>query len=572
VSMSKKHRILVVERTRTWYRAVTQALPRDEYEVVEASTPRVGRKKVAISSPSLALVSTDYENQDAYPFCTELAGNGVAVIVLETFPSKYKVVKAARHGALDVLIPPPQADLIVSRVRKALVKTGKALPQPHEAPKIQIPGHTKDPRSRVEYVLKKAQDIVALPHAVSAVLRLCAQQDTGASDVLVPVKSDGAITARALRYANVVSQASLHQITDLQAAIARLGMRATANMALTQSVFNMFEREGDTFGFDRTEYWVHSLGTACCARALAASLWDEIDPDDAFLSGLLHDVGKMLLDEYLPLEYQQAVKDANMEGTPVRLGELKQFRVDHTYVGAQIAQHWRLPEHVRRAIADHHKYENLLKTEEPGTPEERDLLAITRCTCLANQLAKAFGFGNAGDSLVETESLNLWSKLDGVNLDFPKLYSGLRDDLGEFLDLLEISSDELRLEFGESGSERVLLCLPEEEPQYRIPLEAFFAHLGCSTVTRPTLEHTPEEGAPFAMGVTSVSGTLDDVKKAADMLILQVQRGVVFTDCPGVTSEPLKLNDKITVVRRLLDFHVLNELVGETLSPSDSSS
>ncbi len=567
--MSKRSQILVIEPVRLSGHRIRRALPEQSFEVIELSSPNMGRKQLALSRPLLVFVSVPDEATGIYPFCREVASKGIPLILLEPNPTKASVIEAVRCGALDVMVCPPPESLIASRVRKVLVKLGRALPQPGEKSKIDFPESVKAPRSRVDYVIKEAQSLLALPHAVSSVLRLCSRPDTSAVDLVPPIETDSAIAASVFRVVNSAAMGGVHPVTDLRNAIARLGMKATSNLAMAQSVFGMFDRKGDTLGFDRTEYWVHSLGTACCARALA-SVWKVADPDDAFLAGLLHDFGKMLLDEYLPVEYQQAVRDANVEGDPVRIAERKKLEVDHAYVGGRVAEQWGLPGHFSHAIADHHKYEKLLKRDDSEAPQKDKSLAVARCTCLANQLAKAFGFGHAGDFLVETESLTLWRELDSVELDVSKLYSNVRDDLCEMLDLLHLSTKELGLELEEPGSERVLLCLPEGEPQYRIPLEAFFARLGHSSVTRPTLEGATTEDAPFLIGVTTVSGTLDDVKQAAQKLIERVPAVIVFADCPEVGKEGTKLNERTAAVPQRLDFYVLSKHVSEVLSPPDS--
>ncbi|HIJ66034.1 MAG TPA: HDOD domain-containing protein, partial [Candidatus Hydrogenedentes bacterium] len=340
-----------------------------------------------------------------------------------------------------------------------------------------------------------------------------------------------------------------------------------------------------TFGFDRTQYWIHSLGAACCARALAAAKRLG-DPEDAFLAALLHDFGKMVLDEHLPSEYQQAVRIANVGREPVRRGEAATFEVDHTYVGERIADHWDLPDYLCRAIADHHKHALLLKKQQTDVSGKDDSAGIVRCVCLADQLAKAFGFGHAGDHIVERDALALWRGVNAVPGGFPAFYARVREELCKFLGLLQIP---LGVRAEEPRVERVLLCFPEDEPEYRMLLEAFWARYGYPTVRQATLNDAPVEGPEMVTGVTHVSGSLEDVARAADTLGRLARTGMVIADGLEGNHEGKMVTGSVRAVGPALDFYVLNRWRravsaahspspvnsdrGETaLRPSDSSS
>jgi len=569
--VSDKQLIIVVESGPVSGPRIRRALPEDSFEVIEVATPQEAVEAIARMDPALVCISTDYGAEAVYGFCNKLVKYGFAVVLLERRPTRESVIRATRYGALDVFLHPPRREVILPRVKKALVKSGKALPEADEKPPLPLTATIKEPRARVEYVIKQAESLLALPHAVSAVLRLCAQPDTSAKDLVGPIESDSAIAASVLRLANSAAMASAHRVTGLQNAIARIGIKATSNLAMAQSVFKMFKRQSNTFGFDRTEFWMHSLGAACCARALGHR-WRGMDPDDAFMAGLLHDLGKMVLDEHLPVEYQQAVKNANVKKVPIRVGERQTFEVDHAFVGIRIAKQWDLPEHVCRAVASHHRYERLTPKGDGETAPRDPSLAVTRCTSLANQLAKAFGFGHAGDFFVEPESLGIWQALRDVRLDIPKLYASALEELMAFLSLLRVPTGDLSPERPEPKPERVLLCLPEDEPPYQALLEGFFARLGYATVTQPSLDQAPAADGPFVMAVASVSGSYAVVEHAAARLLELAPSGIVFAPCPEIPKEGLGVNGNVHALGRMLDFYVLSKTVKSAISAAPASS
>ena len=569
----KKPQVLVVELVRQSGHRIRQALPESEYGVIELSSPNAGRRQLTLGLPALAFISAVHGPDAMYAFCRDVARRGIPVVVLQDAPTKDSVIQAARCGAVAVMVVPPALEKIGPRVTQLLGKkkdvADKGPRKPEEAPNLAFPDGMKSPRARVEYVIMKAEGLLALPHAVSAVLRICSEPGSSATDLVAPIQTDSAISASVFRLVNSAAMSGRHRVTDLRNAVARLGMKATSNLATAQSVFKMFAQRGDTFGFDRTEYWVHSLGVACCARALAG-VGNKVDPDDAFLAGLLHDFGKMVLDEYVPTEYQEAVKHANIEGAPVREGERHVFDVEHAYVGRKIAGHWGLPDRLAQAVADHHRYDVLLKDADPAEPEEFQALALAQITCLANQLAKAFGFGHAGDFAVEHAALAVWGKLNGAELDIPHLYDRARKDLGEFLESLTISAKDVGLELADPGAERVLVWLPEKQSGLRAVIEAFVVRGGHTPVTRSTLEQRGPEDGPFVLGITSVSGTADDVKQAEASLMQHVPASVLFANCPEVTASGLKLDAHAMAFPMLLDFYALREYVNKHVKPPEA--
>ena len=564
---SNKHLIIIIEEKRLSGRRFKTALPEKEYEIREASTPYQAINDIATSNPSLVLISTEYGAKAVYTFCMKLASKGFGLVILHNKPTKVEVVRATRYGALDLLLRPPIQSTIRPRIERALIKCGRMLPKA-KTKEMDFPEDMVEPAKRIEYMLKKTEQVLALPHAVSTVLRLSSRTDTSASHLVPPVESDAAISAAILKSANSVASGSSHRIDNIRGAVARLGMKETTNLVMAQSVFKMFDREGDTFGFDRTEYWVHSLGTACCARSLAPFI-EGVNPDNAFLAGLLHDIGKMLLDEYMSTDYQEAVRNANIECEPVRRGETKTFATDHTNVGSNIAKQWKLPEYIHDSIAGHHSYDRILKENEDATEKKDENLPIVRCVSLANQLSKAFGFGHAGDFLVERKALDLWNDLSFTKLDFPTFYPTVLASLLSYLEMMGISAKEFGLKVYEPREETVLLTFPDEDSRYQLLLEAFFVRLGYQVESCISLEAMPEKKADFAVGIAKVKGTMDDVKEVGAKLAEVAPSGIVFADSSDIKREGFDLGYGIVAVKDQMDFYILRDALDKLVKPSE---
>lgn len=556
----KKHLIVVIEESRLSAQRIKKALPPAEFDVCSAKNPYSAIEKIATSDPALIIISTEFGWKPTHMFSMKLALRDYGVLLLDPKMTKAQIIRATRYGVLDVMNRPPHQGEIRKRIHGALLKSGKILPaasENNEDIKLDIPKYAKTPRERVDYVIEKAVTLLALPHAVSTVLRLSSRPNTSANDLVRPVKSDAAMATSIFRSANSVASGSAHKVTDVRNAIARLGMRETANLAITHSVFGMFDKGSGTFGFDRTEYWIHSLGTACCARELASKM-EGVQPDNAFLAGLLHDIGKMVLDEYLSVEYQDAVKCANLNVDPLRFGERTKLDADHCYVGDCISEQWKLPDHMRMAIADHHKYAKLIAFDGAEGDDNKAHIAVTRCVCLANQLAKAYELGHAGDFVVEEDALELWAELEGAEFNLEESFLRIRESLLEYLSMLRITSEELHLRLEEASFGKVLIMIPEGEPRYHMLLEAFYTQAGYDVETQLESDGLVDgECKPYAVAVTSVSGDLDDAKKKASELFRYAAKVVVFSDSLDVAREGTHLGSEIVILRRVLDFYAL---------------
>ncbi len=550
----------VVESSGVSTLRIRKALPPDKYNVERAVDPAEAVKMMGYYRPDLIFLSTDYDLRAVYGLCQKLSEHGFPVILLEPKPTRASVIRAMRYGALDVLTAPPPQRMIAPRVRRVLIRTGKILPEVRETGRLKFPSTMTDARRRVEYIILQAKTLMALPHAVSTVMRLSSRPDTSASDLVVPIQADAAITASIFRHVNSAAMGNAQRVTELKMAIARLGMKTTANMALTHSVFDMFEKDADTFGFDRTQFWIHSLAAACCARALI-TICDGVDPDDAFLAGLLHDLGKMILDQYMPTEYQQILQDANLEGIPIRKGESQVLKIGHTYVGNRIGSQWELPSSLCDSVGDHHKYNSLVQLPPSATGDNGSSFQTTRCVCFANQMAKALRYGHAGDFIVESDAIDLWQSVERRKLDLPQLHERILKELKGFINMLQIRPKELNLGDLHDNPEAILLCFSENDPGYEILMAAFFARLGFPVTVCTSLENVPGNEKEYVLTVTKVSGSVDDAKQAAEKLIPFSSGVIVLSDCTTVGREGAELGKDCMAIRHSVDFNFLYEQV-----------
>lgn len=196
-------------------------------------------------------------------------------------------------------------------------------------------------------------EISSLPEVVYRILTLVEDPNTGASDLSEAVRSDPALAMRVMRTVNSPYYALEEKVSDLQQAIAILGFQEIRNLALTSHVANLFRSSEGYKHYSRRGLWEHLVATGMVARMVAQTT-GRIGPHEAFLAGLLHDLGLILLDQYAHAGFCRIV-DAIGPDRPTCQVEMEVLGFTHAELGQTVAAQWNLPEHLTVAIGFHHE-------------------------------------------------------------------------------------------------------------------------------------------------------------------------------------------------------------------------
>ncbi len=192
--------------------------------------------------------------------------------------------------------------------------------------------------------------------------------DTSAEDVGSIVANDPAMTAKLLQFVNSAFFGVPRAITHPAEAVQILGYGTVRSLVLAHHVFASFEKSTPGH-FNIERLWQHSLKCGLTAKGIAErESFDHARVDEAFVSGLLHDIGKLTLAACLPEEYEKALKLAHHAGISMRDAEQVVFGTTHAEVGAYLIGLWGLPATIVEAIALHH---------EPGRSNVKQLGPLT---------------------------------------------------------------------------------------------------------------------------------------------------------------------------------------------------
>jgi putative nucleotidyltransferase with HDIG domain len=243
------------------------------------------------------------------------------------------------------------------------------------------------------------QGIHTLPSLSSAVMELLSSlnQDDIDNEVLATkIGQDPALTARTLKLANSSFYGMSFKSKTLREAVSVLGSRTVRRLATSAAMVDTFSSD-IRCGFDVKTLWQHAIAVALCAGELAAAA--SVNPDMAYVAGLLHDVGRLVLATQCPADYALAMAYRAEHDCSVLQAERHQFGTDHAAVGEALIQHWRLPEELQQAIANHH------------TAQETEKQMLPLIVLAADAMAHALDLVSDPNEAVPPVPMFIWQRL-----------------------------------------------------------------------------------------------------------------------------------------------------------------
>jgi len=258
------------------------------------------------------------------------------------------------------------------------------------------------PNTQTNAVLAALDDLTSLRPFPTVATRLLQLSDADAdlTELAGIIECDPAVSLHLLRVANSSVYGFSGQIRSVQHAVVILGFREVRNMALGLASGQVFGQGGQQQG---AELWQHSLGCAAVARSLA-TYYPGASPDEAFLGGILHDVGKLIFFDVIPDDY--ASTTADLDPYMIAQVETDSFGITHQEIGQHCADEWELPMELNDVIRFHHDF------DEPEV--ESDLLDVVKA---ANCLARYWELGSGETQTEETEP----TEQLGLKLSEPEL-------------------------------------------------------------------------------------------------------------------------------------------------------
>ena len=265
-----------------------------------------------------------------------------------------------------------------------------------------------------------AEALPSLPKVAAYLIRALRDDNADLETLAQHINSDPAIAVRLLAAANSAAVGLSKRVHSSAQAFLLLGADRVINIVLASSLIYRYDER--TSGFIAPLFWRHSLGAAICARTLAEQIG--VDPELAFIGGLLHDIGRLLMYIASPSHVHQALDRRQRSDIPLIVAEREVFGYDHCESGRVLAKAWKLPPDIVDVIAAHH--------EPDGFGNEIcDLVHVSEC------LSHALDLGEIANNWVPDLSELACARL---GLSWPKFASHFAE--------IEACFDDFRLTMG----------------------------------------------------------------------------------------------------------------------------
>ena len=264
-----------------------------------------------------------------------------------------------------------------------------------------------EPREkRADLILQQLEELPTLPIVAVRVLQVTGDDASSARQVVDLIHADPALSARILQLVHRADAGIRGEVKTVQRAVSLLGFDAIRSAVLALSVFQSMGRKtpGSTGHFDYDEFWKHCLAVGCCAELMAEEARvPTVTPGEAFVCGLLHDLGKIALSAALPKSFSRVVEAADLLRGNIADVERSVIGLDHMVVGKRLAERWMLPSIIRDCVWLHGQDPRALPS---NIKNPRMVNLIT----LADELVRQQHLGYSGNYLF---SLPRQALLDG---------------------------------------------------------------------------------------------------------------------------------------------------------------
>jgi putative nucleotidyltransferase with HDIG domain len=268
-----------------------------------------------------------------------------------------------------------------------------------------------------EEIVQAMDSLKPIPQVALKILRLVSSEDYDIRDISDEVRKDQVISAKTLQLCNSAMFSTRRRIETLDHALLLIGRDQLVKLVISASVRKLFEPDTAGYSLCKGGLYHHALGTALISEKLA-QVTGRVNTGLAYTAGLLHDIGKVVLDQYVSSAYPLFYRNVSQKRQNFLEAEKTILGTDHTKAGHDLAVKWGFPESLVAAIRHHH------------TPEmENTHRDLTHILCISDLLMEKF---HAGLEFEQSGAENLSQRLVEIGLSmssFPDLVDALPESL-----------------------------------------------------------------------------------------------------------------------------------------------
>lgn len=274
-------------------------------------------------------------------------------------------------------------------------------------------------------ILKSIEQIPAFPATIQKVIDLLHDDDYRVADVVKVIGYDQAIAANIMKISNSAYFGVRQQIRSIHDAVVYLGQQQLIRAVQTAGISKFYQKGGGGYVSRTADLWEHAVAVAIMSQILSRRICKREDPA-LYTAALLHDIGKIILGEYVHHAFAQINSRVSEGGCSFLEAEEEILGINHAQVGGWIAAHWNFPAEIREAIAYHHRPDLLVREEK----------TTVWLVYLADQACLMFGMDGGADGLAYKGLEEVMGLFDLRAADLEKSLIELHDALASAKDLL----------------------------------------------------------------------------------------------------------------------------------------
>ncbi|MCP4254768.1 MAG: HDOD domain-containing protein [Candidatus Scalindua sp.] len=237
-------------------------------------------------------------------------------------------------------------------------------------------------------LVNKVKEMPPLPQSITQILEITKDDSSSSRELAKVLGQDPTLAVNILKIANLPVYGFSGRISTISHAVVCLGLETIKSIALTSSTHDMLNKEIPAYSLGEGMLWQHSISSSTCAKVIAQRIGYK-DDEEAYIAGLLLDIGKIILSGFAEDEFNQVVERAENDGIPFNIAEQEILGYDHPQVGGRVIKKWNLPSALVEAVLYHHQ------------PEKADVhKKLVYIVHLADAISCMLGIGLGSDGLM----------------------------------------------------------------------------------------------------------------------------------------------------------------------------
>ena len=214
----------------------------------------------------------------------------------------------------------------------------------------------EEKRKEIKKIVKwvNSSEISSIKQTVTQIINTINNPDSSANDLKNIIEIDPPLTSKLIKLANSAFYGYPKRISEIQEAIVCIGFEAVKELALGQKVCELFNQDSDINGYSRIALWKHSISVALYSKLIYRREFRK-KGENMYVAGLLHDIGIIVIDQFLHSKLRRILKKVNNEKNNLIKIENNDLGFNHTDICMALAKDWGFPDEIAFAMGNHHE-------------------------------------------------------------------------------------------------------------------------------------------------------------------------------------------------------------------------